>query len=127
MPLPRRERAEVEVVSNVIDTGDGKYVLSWRCKQSGVFRAQVTIQGEAVVGSPFPIHFQAGRPVLSMTSCKGEGLKEVQVWGRSVEARCTAGPLDSPAVPSRLALSSPARVSAPSADRPTDEPGWQTS
>ena len=84
-PLAKSDPAkkkEVEVLAPVLakvtDHKDGKYTLSWRSKVSGVFRAHVTIEGEAVIGSPFPIRFMADRPVLVMTVASGSGLKESQ-------------------------------------------------
>ena len=84
-PLTKSDPAkkkEVEVLAPVLakvtDHKNGKYTLSWRSKVSGVFRAHVAIEGEAVIGSPFPIRFMADRPVLVMTVASGGGLKESQ-------------------------------------------------
>jgi len=94
--MRRVERAEdgsiitkkdhVEVKTKVVDKKDGTYSLCWRSLQSGVFSAHVTILGEAVLGSPFPIRFIPDRPVLAKTVCRGRGLKDIQA-GQPAEVR----------------------------------------
>jgi len=70
----KSEEREVEIDTEVIDKGDGSYVLRWRSKYSGVFRTRVLVDEEDVQGSPTTFSLTSSVPDLLKTVVEGDGL-----------------------------------------------------
>lgn len=63
------------VETDIADQGDGSYVLSWRSKASGTFKARVRIDGEDVIGSPLEVVLSSSTPELRLSELTGAGMK----------------------------------------------------
>ena len=66
---------KARVESNVVDRGDGTYLLEWRCVTSGLFTANVLINKVAVGGCPVLIQLTSDQPDLNATTLEGPGLQ----------------------------------------------------
>ena len=63
-----------KVSTNVIDKGDGTYLISWHSDASGKYMLHVTIEGQDVRGSPAPLTMFASSPQVSKFQVTGRGL-----------------------------------------------------
>ncbi|GAB2227857.1 hypothetical protein Droror1_Dr00009684 [Drosera rotundifolia] len=54
--------AGAEIDGVVIDQGDGTYSVSYVVPKKGDYMVNVECNGEAIMGSPFPVYFGAGNP-----------------------------------------------------------------
>lgn len=70
------ESHDEDVRSNVVDKGDGTYLLTWRSDRSGDYLVHIAIDAVAIVGSPFPLRLSSDTPDLLRTEASGMGLSE---------------------------------------------------
>lgn len=67
-----------DVFASTNDNEDGTYALVWRSNQSGLFSVHISVEGEAIGGSPFKMQLISDVPDLTRSVALGDGLKEAQ-------------------------------------------------
>ena len=65
-----------KVSTNIIDKGDGTYLINWHSDSSGKYTLNVTVEGSAVGGSPVPLTMFASSPQVSKFQVTGTGLEK---------------------------------------------------
>lgn len=101
------------VSSHAVDNGDGTYTMTWQSQKAGKHSVSASINGEALLGSPFAIELLPGAPSIEQTQVSASGVVTAGESSRihvRVTPACTRAPMPAPTTPPAPTPAPPARA-----------------